>query len=831
MTGEAQLASSAQDGVEAGDGEGAVKVIASRLAPRRRRAVVCALILLLPVVVLAGAWRLGGVSALEDDLIYYLPIREYIGECIRAGEFPLWNPQVAMGTSIAADPQSGLWYPPTVLFVVLPALIAYPLTIMLHFALAGGGMYRFLRACRHDWRAALLGAIAFEFCGYLIAHRAHLTIHHAVAWLPWMLYAWRRFAATGGYRHFALASAAFGLQMLVQHIQISLICGTLLTGYVAVVLLPRRRSLAWQYPAGMVLGVMLSGVQFWPTWLHYAGSARGTAAYSLFVENSWLPTSSLMMLFPMLFGSRTPNLWDEPWWCWSHFCEQSAYASILVLVLAGASVGLLRRRRAVLAGVGHGSVVRDRELKEWDREVVFWWVASLVALVIALGRFTPVSQWLFHVPIYRSLRVPARWIVVWSAALPVLASASASGMLRGGREGDRVARTVRWVATRALPVAAGGCLLLMAIVRWRVDWLSDRFLGGAVATVWLGVRSAIRLDNPAVWWPILLMLVTGWVVVRWSRTRRGVLFSLMFVVFLVDLASVASFVDVDTRTYKRRDLREPPPLADAIHKLGPRPGDRLLVPRSSASYDRPLEVLWPQSNLRTGVATFHGYGPFWPVSHRLLFRFMPWGSSEEILGLLRNPDLCRAMGIRFVAVRSDQERGILAQALLPGVGSEHIKLIPEAGPELAVVRSGEDLLWPVRIDSPGVYALGFDAEPVAGSASRWFVRLETVEGDPIGETRSIDPVDLSLGARRMRFSFYCSTAPGLSRIRIKSERGKALSAGRAVFGVVAAAPDTAGDDRVRDSLGVVIRAPSASEALALDHQEPIACDRGLPNAK
>jgi len=56
---------------------------------------------LLPTVLLAGAWRLGGVSALEDDLLYYLPIRQYIGERIASDEWPTWNPLVAMGTSVA----------------------------------------------------------------------------------------------------------------------------------------------------------------------------------------------------------------------------------------------------------------------------------------------------------------------------------------------------------------------------------------------------------------------------------------------------------------------------------------------------------------------------------------------------------------------------------------------------------------------------------------------------------------------------------------------------------------------------------------------------------
>ena len=410
-----------------------------------RRVLVAALIVLLPVVILAGAWRLGGVSAIEDDLIYYLPIRQYIGERVRAGELPLWNPLVAMGAPIAADPQAGLWYPPTYLFAALKPLWAYPLTLVLHFALAGAGMYRFLRACRHDWRAALLGAVAFEFSGFLIAHRAHLTILEAAAWLPWMFYAWRRFADRGAYRYFALAVVTLGLQMLVQQVQVSIIGLALLTGYVAFVLWPQRRGLAWQYPGGLALGVMLSGIQLIPTLFYFAGSIRGAPAFHLFVENSWWPGSALMMLLPMLFGVRTPNLWDQSWWGMSHFCEQSAYASILVLLLAMSSVALLRHPSPEAAGR--------------RREGVFWWFAVLAALVVALGKYAPAGRWLFEVPIYQSLRVPARWILVWSFVLPVLASMVVDAVQAGGPQGQRAARAVRGAAIGVLPLIAGLCLL------------------------------------------------------------------------------------------------------------------------------------------------------------------------------------------------------------------------------------------------------------------------------------------------------------------------------------------------------------------------------------
>jgi len=718
---------------------------------------------LLPIVVLAGAWRLGGVSALEDDLIYYLPIRAYIGQQVASGDFPLWNPLVGMGTSIAADPQSGLWYPATYLFAILPPLWAYSTTLVLHFALAGAGMYRLLRRYRHDWRAAMLGAIAFELCGYLVAHRAHLTIHHAVAWVPWILLGWRCFAQSGRYRHFALAVGALGLQMLVQHIQVSIITCTLLTGYVVFVLWPMRQSLWWQYPAGIALGAAISAVQWVPTFFHLAGSARGAPAWHLFIENSWWPTSNVMMAFPMIFGTRTPNFYDVPWWGLSHFCEQSTYASLVVPILAIATLSLIGRHR----------------------EVVFWWAACGLALVIALGDFTPVSKLLFNIPVYQNLRVPARWILVWSVALPILASIATHVVLCDSDE-------MRAKMHRAIRISMGVvfafmllCLAAFVILRLNVDTLREQYAGRYYTEqLTHGLVAAVRWNNPAIWVPVALFALTSWLLIRRMRTRQSRVFYVLLCVAVVDLASVAAFVDVDTRTYDRKDLCETPGLAEAIRKHSPGPGDRLLVPRFDANYDRPLEVLWPQTNVQYGIATFNAYGPFMSSANRMLFRFMPWGSCEEVLTLLRRPNLMRSMGIRFIAVRSEEERSLLKAAMLPAVESQ-VRPIAGTANRMLVI-AGQDLLWPIRIDRPGVYELTLDAKPVPGSVSRWFVRLETQEGEEIGRTRTLEPADLTAGPRRMRFTFDCTSTSGDGYVRIKSERHDATRVANGTFRCVAA---------------------------------------------
>jgi hypothetical protein len=722
---------------------------------KTRRFLTTAILVGLPPVVLAGAWRLGGVSALEDDLLYYFPVRAFIGQHLAGGTVPLWNPYVAMGTSIAADPQAGLWYPPTWLFALLPAVVAYPVTICLHFTLAGGGLYRFLRSTGREPRAALFGAVAFQFCGFLVAHRAHLTILEAAAWLPWLLYAWHRLAVSGRHRYWALATIALGAQLFVQHVQVTLMTLAITAAYAAFVLVPRRRAILWELPLSVLLGVALGAIQLVPTFAAFAASGRAAPAYYLFVENSYVPTSFFLWLFPMIFGTRTPNFYDQPWWGWSHFCEQSTYASQIVLVFAAAAMTRWRR----------------------DAQVRFWSVAGAVCLVLAMGRFTPLYKLLFHVPLLSSFRVPARWLLAVNLSLAILAAAMVDAMLRDTELAARARRAAWWVASRLLPAAVAGVVVCMLIARARPGLFPNE-------TIAADVRQAIQPANPAIWVPLLLTAATILAIraaTGGSLRRR---YPLWLAILILDLASVAAFVDVDTRTYASvRDMLEPD-LAATL-KAAPRDaGDRLWVPRAEADYRRPAEVLWPHINTLYGIPTFNGYGPLWPLGNRLLFRFLPWGASHDVLRMLYNPELLRAMGVRWLAARTAAERELIATA---NRGIDHIdwqrvprpaEPVPSSRPEHAgtlsidtqsigartidnlKIKSGPFMArWPVTVDEPGVYALDL-AFASPGSRNWWLLWIESEQHRPMTETRWFEPADGGGASRVLRCYFRCGRAAG-----------------------------------------------------------------------
>jgi len=120
-----------------------------------------------------------------DIWAYFYPLRSYAAQALQQGRFPLWNPDIFLGSPFFANPQTSMLYPGTVFFYVLPIGYAYSLSVILHVALAAFFMYAFLR---RGWElpriAAFVGAAAFGFGGFLSSQVGHINQLSASAWLP-----------------------------------------------------------------------------------------------------------------------------------------------------------------------------------------------------------------------------------------------------------------------------------------------------------------------------------------------------------------------------------------------------------------------------------------------------------------------------------------------------------------------------------------------------------------------------------------------------------------------------------------------------------------------
>ena len=351
-----------------------------------------------------------GILMRGDVALYFYPYWEAAARATREGRLPLWNPDLFAGVPFLANPQVGFFYPLNRALSWLPVPLAWKISILFHALWAAWGMFGLARRLSHRTAGAVAAAVAYALGGYFLAQAEHINQFQALAWLPWMAWAW----AAGWPAGVGLAGA---MQILCGHAQTVMLSWAALLIFFA----PSRgeRSAlsgwirAWRTGVlGGALAVGLSAIQWLPSLQLAQASIRAGG----------LPMNEALSfsLSPALLGRSLLPGREAP-----AFTEFTAYVGTL---------GLL----ALIAGIGRPG---------WGR----WGMVAGVGLLFALGAYNPLYVLLTGLlPPLRAFRVPARWLALWAfgAALGI-----GAGFDRGFAELPR----------RRLALWALGVLALMGL--------------------------------------------------------------------------------------------------------------------------------------------------------------------------------------------------------------------------------------------------------------------------------------------------------------------------------------------------------------------------------
>jgi hypothetical protein len=379
---------------------------------RRGDLLAIAILIALPVIVFGIPAVLGHAVLPGDDLTQNFPLRVLAGHEIRGGRLPLFNPYIWGGAPLLADWNAAAAYPLTLLFAALPGTLAWTLNMIVTWAVAGLGMFCFLRALRLGSVPSLLGAVSFAFAGAMPAQVAHLGLVAGMSWVPLQLLAVLRLTETrdaaSRLRWTAVLAGTFGLTILAGEPRAIADAGVIIVIYAAwrVIRLGRGPGPAAVSAAvgsvagGLVLGVCLGAVQWLPGLAAIGTSQRGASSVALFNSGSLPHRWLLLMLVPDLLGG-SGSLGQPAFFANYNLAEVTGYIGILPLVAAAALLGRLRRRP---------------RLPEW----AIWHVMALVGFVLALGGNTPAGSLLVRLPLFGGLRLQSRNILVADLALAVL---------------------------------------------------------------------------------------------------------------------------------------------------------------------------------------------------------------------------------------------------------------------------------------------------------------------------------------------------------------------------------------------------------------------------
>ncbi|HSD83774.1 MAG TPA: hypothetical protein VLG46_07950, partial [Anaerolineae bacterium] len=214
------------------------------------------LILFAPIVI-GRVWYWG------VPLLQFYPWQHLAAEYYHAGQLPLWNPLVGSGAPLAANLQTGAFYPLNFLYLLLPTEYAMGYTAILHVILAGLFMYAYLRTMKLAPLAAVIGALAFELNGFLIARAGFLSMTAAVPWLAAWLWRTEKIVVSGQLsavsgRWLVVSNAlwlalAVGLGVLAGHAQTAVYGLVFLSLYFAWRIYSNRAALQLSIPRSLML--------------------------------------------------------------------------------------------------------------------------------------------------------------------------------------------------------------------------------------------------------------------------------------------------------------------------------------------------------------------------------------------------------------------------------------------------------------------------------------------------------------------------------------------------------------------------------------------------
>lgn len=125
---------------------------------------------------------------------YFFSLHDYAFRALKAGRLPEWDPYIYCGLSFAGNVQASLFYPPlwagflaSLGHARLPYL-AVEIVVFAHVWLAWLLAFLWLRGRGLRAEAAMLGAAAFAFSGYMMIHLQHFGIACGMAWAPLALW-------------------------------------------------------------------------------------------------------------------------------------------------------------------------------------------------------------------------------------------------------------------------------------------------------------------------------------------------------------------------------------------------------------------------------------------------------------------------------------------------------------------------------------------------------------------------------------------------------------------------------------------------------------------
>ncbi len=620
-----------------------------------------------------------------DTIDSFLPARLFVGESLRNGIIPLWNPYLFLGTPSYGDMVS-VWNPEVWIVSLFTAYsnITLQFIFVCYVFIAGWGMFKLLSHFGILRNFAFAGGVAYMLSGFMVGNAQNLSAIAGIAWIPFVvLYYWRFLKDI---RWKTLFPVLFFLYLMIfnGYPELTIILGYFLLSFFVVELIVKIRKkekwfhfLKFHFYLGLLIilispVLIISFLQVSPFIGQYGGVSLNWAQMHPFSPQS------LITFFLPLSGVKSSGYFA------TDISMTNIYVGILTLIFFLASLFLKKNR--------------------------FLWIITffgLFALLASFGKYLPVRGWLFHyLPMMNVFRYPAffRLFVIFPVVFSAFYYAETLLSLRKKR-----------IFLLFGILSVSGLLIYWTVIHFSgVHFVKNLFdfskplserLAGLSLNDSIFFQSVFQLG-------LIALSVIIWLMVREKQIRNTV----VAVLVVFDLL-IATQINSSFTVYSNK---KPAELAQKLSELPmgyPLPSNRAVVYNTEQSGS--FLPVWHNTNLFHKRVSPYGFGSFFfndysyltdsfPVFSKRIFHHPVAYLSTHLFPMDKMSDTCKDKDALFVnqSVFEKYRNAVTKQVSLSGnkifwqqFTPNKFKLkVETTTPQVLVLMQNYFRYWKVSID-------------------------------------------------------------------------------------------------------------------------------------
>ena len=366
---------------------------------------------------------------------WFYPMKSFLSSSLQDGSIPYWCPNYFCGTPFISDLQSGVFYPLSAIFLILPFPFSFNIFILTHLLLGFTFFFIFIKGLGLSSKTALITSISYCFGGYTIACINTLNNLTTIIWLPLILFSIQKIILSNNKLYYFISIFATCSMILGGEPQIFILCIAITFLYFITSSKFDSQNIGIFKITHIIFIILLSAglitfVQLGMTYIDYRQSARlGGITYE---EASRFALNINMLkhfIIPITFDN---SFFSGPDTLNSFFSGHKQIPWLLTIY-----PGMLMAPCA-LAGV----------LFNFSRKLFFWIILFFVSLILAMGNATPFHYFFFKM--FPMFRFPVKFFFLTNFSLLIIASYG-------------IERMFKYLKTKTIRDSSIFCLLLILI--------------------------------------------------------------------------------------------------------------------------------------------------------------------------------------------------------------------------------------------------------------------------------------------------------------------------------------------------------------------------------